>query len=72
MRTKKTITVLVDDIDGTEGDTVQALRFAIDGTAYDIDLAPANRAAFDAALKPYVKAGRQVRRRGKAAAPASK
>jgi hypothetical protein len=54
-------TVLVDDIDGSEGD-VRAVSFAVDGTAYEVDLSAANAAALADALAPYIAAGRRVPR----------
>lgn len=54
---------LVDDLDGSvlevgEGETV---LFSLDGTAYEIDLTPANAKALRAAFAPYVAAARSVR-----------
>jgi hypothetical protein len=60
---KKSIIVLVDDLDGTEGDDVQEVTLALNGTAYELDLSAANREALDAALAPYVAAGRRVTRK---------
>ncbi|WP_406054534.1 Lsr2 family protein [Kribbella sp. NBC_00889] len=56
---------LTDDLDGSDipsgkGETVS---FAIDGTAYEIDLRTKNAAALRAALAPYVEAGRPVKNR---------
>src|SRR5690606_2898232 len=52
---------LVDDIDGTvlgigEGETV---HFALNGTAYEIDLTSANAEEFREAMAPYVAAARR-------------
>ena len=63
---------LVDDIDGTllevgEGETV---HFALNGTAYEIDLTVAHAEELRAALAPYLKAGRRASAGGaRAAAP---
>ena len=59
MGQKVTIT-LVDDLDGTpldagEGET---LKFAVDGTAYEMDLTVKNAEKFREAVGPYVKAAR--------------
>lgn len=61
---QKTIVQLVDDLDGTpletgEGSTV---RFALEGTEYEIDLSNANVEKLHKALADYVKAGRVVSR----------
>jgi hypothetical protein len=63
---KRTVTTLVDDLDGTDiprgqGETV---RFGIDGRNYEIDLTDENAAALRQALRPYVDAGRRVNARG--------
>jgi hypothetical protein len=64
----KTITLLTDDIDGTEipdgrGESVQ---FALDGSNYQIDLTAKNAAALRKALEPWVASARRVSgRRGR-------
>jgi len=60
---QKIITTLVDDIDGTEitdgeGGTV---RFAIDGTSYEIELIIDNAEKLRDALQPYIDNGRRAR-----------
>ncbi|WP_316318493.1 histone-like nucleoid-structuring protein Lsr2 [Clavibacter michiganensis] len=71
---KKTITQLVDDIDGTvldeDGTTVS---FSVDGTDYLIDLGPEHAAELREAFAPYVAAGRKTAgsRRGPAPRPLS-
>lgn len=54
-----TTTEFVDDIDG--GKAAGTVRFAFEGTNYEIDLSKRNRTAFEKALKPYVGAARRVR-----------
>ncbi len=53
---------LVDDLDGTvlEPGAGETVRFSLDGTAYEIDLADENAAAFRDELAPYVAAARSV------------
>jgi hypothetical protein len=70
MAQKVTVT-LEDDLTGGPAD--QTVRFAFDGTDYEIDLNAKNAAAFGKQLAPYLeharKAGRaQTRRPGRAAA----
>jgi len=65
------VTVALED-DMTGGPAEQTLRFAFDGTDYEIDLNAKNAAAFNNHLAPYIeharRAGRaQPRRGGKAA-----
>lgn len=50
--------VLTDDLDQSKADSTVAFAYA--GTAYEIDLSDANRAALEAALAPYVGAARKV------------
>jgi hypothetical protein len=68
---KKVTVVLEDDLTG--GPAKQTVRFAFDGTNYEIDLNAKNAAAFSKQLAPYIeharKAGRpQLRRPGRPAA----
>lgn len=63
--TQKTITRLIDDLDGSElkdgqGKTVQ---FGLDGQNYEIDLSNKNAERLRKALAKYVSAGRQIQRR---------
>jgi hypothetical protein len=61
----------IDDIDGGPADTT--VIFAVDGTAYEIDLSAAHAAEFRAALEPFVAVARRVsggsRRAGRSARP---
>lgn len=49
---------MTDDLDGTTSDDVATIRFALDGTTYEIDLSEGNRQALVVALKPYIDAAR--------------
>lgn len=51
-------TLIVDDLTGEAGARTRQLRF--DGVDYEIDLTDASFADLRAALKPYLRAGRQV------------
>jgi hypothetical protein len=57
---KRTIHMLVDDIDG--GDADETVTFAVDGTQYEIDLSKKNAAKMRDLLAPYVAAGTKVGR----------
>jgi hypothetical protein len=59
---KRTIHMLVDDIDG--GEAEETVKFAIDGAQYEIDLSKKNAAKMRDALAPYVTAGTKVARSG--------
>ncbi len=68
---QKVTVVLEDDLTG--GPAEQTIRFALEGTDYEIDLNAKNAAAFNKQLAPYVeharRAGRaQPRRSGRTAA----
>ncbi len=54
---KTVITTLTDDIDGATKD-VATYRFGWLGRDYEVDLSAKNFKAFDAAIAPYVQAGR--------------
>lgn len=61
---RQTIVRLVSDLSGDviedgEGATV---RFALDGSTYEVDLTATERETFLAALAPYIAAGRSVAR----------
>jgi hypothetical protein len=62
---KRTIHMLVDDIDG--GEAEETVKFAIDGAQYEIDLSKKNAAKMRDVLAPYVTAGTKVGRSSGAA-----
>jgi hypothetical protein len=70
---KKVTVTLVDDFDG-EATADETVEFGLDGVTYEIDLSAKNAAKLRNDLKQWVEAGRRVggRRRGRAAAPASR
>ena len=57
---KKLKVIIVDDIDGTEGDGIVTHRFSLGSDFYEIDLCPQNLLSLRAALEPFVSAGRRV------------
>ncbi|GAA1823557.1 Lsr2 family protein [Planosporangium flavigriseum] len=59
---KKTIHMLIDDLDG--GEAAETVKFAIDGVQYEIDLSADNAAKMRDALAPFVAAGTKVGRSG--------
>ena len=59
---KQIIHKLVDDLDG--GDAEETVKFALDGTQYEIDLSESNAAKLRDILAPYVGAGAKVARGG--------
>jgi hypothetical protein len=55
---KKTITKLVDDIDG--GEAHETVKFGLDGYHYEIDLSTKNATKLRTALSAYVERGSRV------------
>lgn len=55
---QKVQVVLIDDIDGGPAD--ETVRFALDGTTYEIDLSAANAARLRAAVAEFVGHGRKA------------
>jgi len=68
----RTITILVDDFDGTElnDGEGQMITFAVGNAGYEIDLSDENLGKFYDVLKPYTDVARKVGsgRRGQSAA----
>jgi len=59
---KRTIHVLVDDLDG--GDADETVKFGLDGIQYEIDLSKKNANKMRDLLSPYLSAGTKVGRGG--------
>ena len=57
---RQVITTLIDDLDGKKADST--IEFALDGTAYTIDLSNANAGKLRKALDPFITAGTRVGR----------
>lgn len=55
---QRTVTTLVDDIDGSEA--TETVTFGLDGTSYEIDLNEAHAEDLREVLAPYVAAARRV------------
>lgn len=65
---KTTRTVITDDIDGTVlDDNATPVRFALDGTQYELDLSEDNADELRQLLAPWIKAARKLPRRGRPA-----
>jgi hypothetical protein len=56
---KRVMTTLVDDLDGSSP-ADETVRFAIDGTNYEIDLMAVHAAELRSALNLYIGAARRV------------
>ena len=59
---KRTIHVLVDDLDGGEAD--ETVKFALDGVQYEIDLSDKNAAKLRDAFAPFLAVATKVGRGG--------
>ena len=59
---KQVITLLTDDLDGSEAD--RTVEFALDDVTYTIDLSEKNAGKLRKALDPYIAAGTRVGRSG--------
>lgn len=60
---KRTSTIVIDDLTGAElGTDATSVTFALDGTAYEIDLAPTAADELREALAPFIGAARKVSR----------
>jgi hypothetical protein len=63
---KRTVTTLIDDIDGSEA--AETVKFALDGVAFEIDLSQKNASKLRNVLAPYIEKGTKVTGRGAATA----
>ena len=59
---KRTVHMLIDDIDG--GDADETIPFALDGVQYEIDLSKKNAAKMRDRLVRYIEAGTRIGRGG--------
>ncbi len=63
--TTRNVRVTNDDLDGSKIDdskeaNYRATVFTVDGTSYEIDLSPANKAKMQAAFAPYIAVARRT------------
>jgi hypothetical protein len=62
-RVEEVIVTMTDDIDG--GRATETITFALEGASYQIDLSKRNADGLRRSLKPYIEAGRRIRRASK-------
>ena len=67
---KQVITLLTDDLDGSEAD--RTVEFGLDGVRYTIDLSDKSIGRLRKALEPYIAAGTRVGRGGPDGRPAGR
>ncbi|MEU8606401.1 Lsr2 family protein [Actinoplanes sp. NPDC048791] len=65
---KQIVTLLTDDIDGTEADS--SIEFGLDGVTYTIDLSEKNAGKLRKALEPYLNVASRVGRSNTSRIPA--
>jgi hypothetical protein len=68
---QKVLVQFVDDLDGSVGEDVSTVTFALDGVSYEIDLRDANADKLRSSLEDYVASARRVGGRVKRAVPAT-
>lgn len=69
---KRTSTIVIDDVTGAElGADAVTVTFALEGTAYEIDLAPSTVADLRVELAPFIEVARKVGRSGRGSATSS-
>lgn len=71
---QKLLVRYIDDLDGTEADTVETVQFSLDGVSYEIDLSDANSGRLRDSLAAFVQHGRRIggrARRGQSVAAVS-
>lgn len=67
---KQVITLLTDDLDGSEAD--RTVEFGLDGVSYTIDLSDRNIGKLRKVLDPYLAVAARVRRNGREAPTATR
>lgn len=65
---QKVLVQLIDDLDGTATEDVEAVSFGLDGVTYDIDLKKVNADRLRDALADFVASARRTSGRAKKAA----
>ncbi len=64
---QKVLVQLIDDLDGTAAEDVEAVSFGLDGVTYDIDLKKDNASRLRDGLADFVAGARRTGGRGKKA-----
>lgn len=57
---QKTVVTLIDDLDGTSSDTIQTVKFGLDGATYEIDLNDANAGTLRDHLAQFIESARRT------------
>lgn len=62
---QKVLVQLIDDLDGTAAEDVEAVSFGLDGVTYEIDLKPGNASKLRDGLADFVASARRTRGRAR-------
>jgi Lsr2 len=68
---QKTVVTLVDDVDGTEDENIETVRFSVNGVSWEMDLNPDNLTIWNKKIGFYIEHARRaegIRGRGRAVA----
>ncbi|MFZ2510077.1 MAG: Lsr2 family protein [Gordonia sp. (in: high G+C Gram-positive bacteria)] len=65
---RRTVIQMTDDIDNSDIEEFETVRWALDGKSYEFDTSPANAAAFRDLVATYVAVSRSVGGRGRKSA----
>lgn len=57
---KRVVEILVDDLTGEESDKVETITYSLDGSTYEIELAPKNADKFRGLFQDYVAVSRKT------------
>ena len=68
---RRTVIQMIDDIDGSDIEDFETVRWGLDGKSYEFDTSPANAAAFRDLVANYVASSRLVGGRARKAAAKS-
>src|SRR5689334_15998293 len=59
MMAKRVVEILVDDLTGEESDKIETITYSLDGTQYEIELAPKNADKFRGLFQDYIAVSRK-------------
>lgn len=62
---KREVTIMTDDLDGTESKDITTVTFGLHGATYEIDLTKKNAKKLDDALSPFLGAARKASAAGR-------
>lgn len=57
---QKLLVRYIDDLDGTEADTVETVQFSLDGVSYEIDLSENNSGRLRESMADFVRNARRI------------